>query len=101
MVSAHGRTRYAVSRRALLFSLLVYLPLRLFMATLPGAAGDVEGYRDWALGSAHYGFAKAYRRTAIDYPPTVLYILYPIGVAYLQLHPEIAAGQLERLPWGE
>ena len=52
MVSAHGRTRYAVSRSAFRVALLLYLPLRLFMATLPGGAGDVQGYRDWSLGSA-------------------------------------------------
>ena len=101
MVSAHGRTRYAVSRSAFRVALLLYLPLRLFMAMLPGYPGDVQGYRDWSLGSAYYGFAEAYRHTAIDYPPTLLYVLYPIGVAYLHLHPEIAEGKFKRLPWGE
>lgn len=98
---ANGRARYAVSRRAFTLSLVVYLPLRIFMTTLTGFAGDVEGYRDWAMGSAYYGFSRAYDRTKIDYPPALLYVLYPIGLAYLHFYPEIATGRFDRAPWGE
>ena len=101
MTAAIPESRCAVSRGAFILALVVYLPLRIFMTTLPGGAGDAESYRDWAMGSAYYGFSRAYNRTTIDYPPALLYVLYPIGLAYLHLHPEIATATFERTPWGE
>jgi hypothetical protein len=81
--------------------LALNLLLRIHLATLPGYLGDVEGYRDWALGTALFGLSAAYEKTAVDYPPVVLYLLRPVGEIYLRLHPEIAGAEVRQAEWGE
>jgi hypothetical protein len=65
--------------------ILVYLPLRLWLATLPGYAPDLDYYKRGAIGAARFGMALAYEMTDFDYPPLFLYVLYPIGTLGLWL----------------
>jgi hypothetical protein len=59
--------------------ILAYLPLRLWLATLPGYLPDVNLYKRWAIGAAQYGLSMVYEMTDFDYPPLFLYVLQPIG----------------------
>jgi hypothetical protein len=59
--------------------IVAYLPLRLWLATLPGYVPDLDYYKRAAIGVARFGMALAYETTDFDYPPLFLYILYPIG----------------------
>src|SRR5450830_1302298 len=76
-----------VPRTAFLVLLVLYLLLRLYMATLPGYVSDVAEYKAWALGTAAAGLSNAYMATSVDYPPLFLYILYIIGKVYLLVDP--------------
>ncbi len=72
-----------------LVAIAVYLVLRLWMATLPGYANDVQSYKCWALGSALAGIGEAYEASGVDYPPLFIYALYPSARLYLAVGPEV------------
>jgi hypothetical protein len=64
---------------------LVYLPLRLWLATVPGYVLDLDFYARAATGAARWGWTMAYEMTEFDYPPLFLYVLRPIGSFLLEL----------------
>ena len=72
-----------VPRGAFIAIALVYLVLRLWMATLPGYINDVESYKEWALDVAIAGLPRAYEASRVDYPPLYLYVLWSLGRAYV------------------
>jgi len=90
-----------LSRAVFLAAVAANVALRLLLAAVPGYPGDVEEYRDWAIGAAIWGLPAAYEKTTIDYTPGILYLFAPIGHLYVALHPEIASAEVHRAPWGE
>jgi hypothetical protein len=84
-----------VSRRLAGALLCFYVPLRLYLATLPGYVPDMAQYKRWATGVAAGGLGSAYETTGVDYPPLFLYVLWPIGKLYALVGPRDAAGALE------
>ncbi len=88
--------------RPVFWSLLGICTLfRVFLATLPGYIPDVHSFKNWAIGSALYGLPAAYDNTDIDYPPLVLYFLYPAGKLYIWSQPELRTAEFKRAEWGE
>ena len=81
-------SRARVGRRGFLALLLLYVGLRLVLATLPGYAADLDWYRRWALAAASQGLPAVYESTDVDYPPVLLYPLHVAGTIYLAVHPE-------------
>ena len=69
-------------------SLLAYLILRAYLATLPGYVPDVQAYKRWAIGTAVAGLPAAYEASDVDYPPLYLYVLGGVGRLYLWVEPE-------------
>jgi Gpi18-like mannosyltransferase len=69
---------------------LAYMPLRLWLATLPGYVLDLDFYKRCAIGVARFGWAMAYEVTDFDYPPLFLYILQPIGTIRAWLEGDAA-----------
>ena len=53
----------AVSRAVFLAAVALNLALRLLLAAVPGYPGDMEEYRDWAIGAALWGLPSAYEKT--------------------------------------
>lgn len=84
-----------VSRGLFRTLLLVYVPLRLYLATLPGYAPDVAQYKRWAAGVVAGGLSSAYETTGVDYPPLFLYLLWPLAKIYAVVGPRDAAGGLQ------
>jgi hypothetical protein len=89
-----------VSRPVFLSLLGVYLLVRVFLGTLPGYIHDVGSFKHWAIGSALYGLPAAYEKTGIDYPPLILYFLYPAGKLYIWSQPELRTAEYRRTEWG-
>lgn len=86
--------RFALGRGVFVAVLAVYLLLRLWLATLPGYAPDVQSYKRWAIGAARAGLSAAYETDDVDYPPAYLYVLYGIGELYLFFEPPDERGRV-------
>jgi hypothetical protein len=89
-VSGDGGPRIAPVPRGVWIALLAAnVVLRLWLATLPGYANDVDSYKRWGLGAARAGLAASYETTHVDYPPLFLYVLWSVGKVYLAIDPDV------------
>ena len=72
-----------IPRGLFIVLVVLYLGLRLWMATLPGYVNDVQSYKEWSIDTALAGIPRAYEASRVDYPPLYLYVLWTIGRGYV------------------
>jgi len=72
---------HPVSRRTFVAVLIVYLLVRVGLSAL-SPDEDIGAYQNWAYRAAISGIAASYEGSTVDYPPVILYVLYPIGKVY-------------------
>lgn len=68
-----------MKRNLVIWGGVAYLLLRWVLATQPGYLADVRLYKYWMFRSAQDGLSQVYRTADCDYPPVLLYFLYPLG----------------------
>lgn len=96
-----GGSLRRMPRRSLVVALILYLALRLWLATTPGYAPDLGQFKLWALQSQQDGLASLYAGGAdhdfsrFDYPPFYAYVLRAIGWVYSFVEPDALRRQAD------
>ncbi|MBU1702299.1 MAG: DUF2029 domain-containing protein [Candidatus Eisenbacteria bacterium] len=83
-----------MGRRTFSWILIFYIVIRWILAVQPGYIIDTLTYKRWALGAGREGIPSIYDTVDFDYPPLYIYILYPLGKAYLALAAETPLGTI-------